>query len=260
MKILFFMSLCVFANARILECDRFEKIQTYVNEETLILFDIDDTLMVPKQMLGSDEWFGYRCRFHREQGLDQGKALEKALAEWEAVRHLTEMEIVEEGTAQAIRELQEKGFQCMGFTTQGLALATRTAQQLRGLDIDLKKSIPFQDDCYLELDNHGVLFRNGIFFTSGTNKGKALFALCEKMGYSPKKIVFINDKYSHLREVEKVAEEKQVKFVGLRYGYSDGRKKCFSQEIADVQFNHSSFTHILSDAEAQAKIGSAKNN
>ena len=79
MKILFFMSLCVFANARILECDRFEKIQTYVNEETLILFDIDDTLMVPKQMLGSDEWFGYRCRFHREQGLDQGKALEKAL-------------------------------------------------------------------------------------------------------------------------------------------------------------------------------------
>lgn len=259
MRVLILLLLCAFVHAEILECGQFEKIHNYIGKGTLILFDIDDTLIVPKQMLGSDEWFGHRCRFYREKGLEQGKALEKALAEWEAIRHITEMELVEEGAVQIIKELQEKGVRCMGFTTQGLALATRTAQQLQSFGIDLKKSIPFQDDCYLEVDNHGVLFRNGIFFTSGTNKGKAFFALCDKMGYTPRRILFINDKYSHLRELEKVAEERNVNFIGLRYGYSDSRKKNFSWEIADMQFSESSFAHILSDSEAQAKITGAKN-
>jgi|GEM_PF-5944812 len=53
---------------------------------------------------------------------------EKALAKWEAVRHLTQVKIVEEGTQAIISSLQDKGLKMMALTTQGLALATRTEQ------------------------------------------------------------------------------------------------------------------------------------
>lgn len=138
----------------------------------------------------------------------------------------------------------------MGLTTQGLALATRTSIQLKEQKIDLKTASPFAEDVYFLNDHHGVLYRNGILFTSGSHKGKALFTFCEKIGLSPQKIVFINDKTTHLSEIEIEAEKRGVEFIGLRYSYSDAKKAKFSPELAHIQFTHSSFDKILSDEEA----------
>ena len=73
--------------------------------------------------------------------------------------------------------------------------------------------------------------------------------MCETLGYTPKTIIFINDKASHLKEIEVAAEEKGIPFIGLRYGYSDERKALFQAEIADHQFMHSSYHELLSDEE-----------
>ncbi len=50
-------------------------------------------------------------------------------------------------------------------------------------------------------------------------KGVSLFALCDKIGLTPKRIVFINDKHSHLRDIEVTAEERGVEFIGMRYAF-----------------------------------------
>ncbi len=139
----------------------------------------------------------------------------------------------------------------MGLTTQGLALATRTVKQLRTLGFDLSKTAPRQSDCYFE-NGHGVLYRQGILFTSGTDKGKALIRFLELSGARPERVVFLNDKQTHLVEVERALEKAGIEFVGLRYSYSDDRVNRFSPLIADIQFRYSSFDRILSDGEAEA--------
>ncbi len=249
--------LCSFltvTEAKIIEAGHFKDLLAYADADTLFILDIDDTLLVPEQMLGCDEWFQCRMSFHQKKGMDAKNALEKALAEWEAVRHLTKMEIVESGTEKIIHNLQARHLPIIGLTTQGLALATRTSQQLAEKQINLSLTAPYKNDHYFQLAGHSVLFRHGILFTSGKHKGEALFEFCKASGIQPKRIVFINDKASHLAEVEGTAQKKNVEFIGLRYSYSDGRKKNFRPEIADVQFSQSSFTHLLSDKEALEKL------
>ena len=243
-----------FIEAKIIETGHFKDLLTYADADTLFVLDIDDTLLVPEQMLGCDEWFQYRMSFHQKKGMDTKNALEKALAEWEAVRHLTKMEIVEPGTEKIIQTLQARSLPIIGLTTQGVALATRTSQQLAEKHINLSMTAPYKDDHYFQLAGQSVLFRNGILFTSGKHKGEALFELCKASGIKPKRIVFINDKASHLAEVEAAAHKRNIEFIGLRYNYCDARKKAFSPEIADIQFSQSSFAHLLSDKEALEKL------
>lgn len=235
--------------AQIIETAHFQELMNHATPGALIILDIDDTLLIPVQMLGCDEWFTLRFKTLEASGLPYKKALDRALAEWEAVRHLTKMEIVEQGSEQIVQQLQQ-GFTVMGLTTQGLALATRTVEQLKLVNIDLFKAAPSPVDHYF-INGHGVLYRKGILFTAGTPKGPALVKLLDTIGLKPKKIVFINDKTTHLADVEGAVEKCGIEFVGLRYSYSDARKARFSPELATVQFALSTLEHFLSDDEAR---------
>lgn len=244
---------CFSIYGNIVETAHFSEICQYVGEETLVILDIDDTLLIPVQTLGTDVWFCHQLEQYKKLG-DYPFALDKALAQWEAIRHLTQVKLVEEGTETFIQQLQNAHITVMGLTTQGLALATRTLNQLKSLDIDLSKTAPFNEDCYF-MNQHGVLYRQGILFTSGTIKGKALFKLLDEIDYHPKHILFINDKMTHLQDVEKSALEHGVEFTGLRYAYSDQRVASFKPEIAKVQWNYSTLGHLLSDEEAEVLLG-----
>lgn len=242
-----------FLCAEIRETHHFSDVLSCINEDTLLVLDIDDTLLIPVQMLGCDEWFMHRLELHKKNGLEFSKALDRSLAEWEAIRHLTEMEIVEPGTETIIKEIQDKGIYTMGLTTQGIALSHRTIEQLTSVGIDLSNSSPFSSGHYFEQKHLGVLFRKGVLFTSGTSKGKALFKLCDHFNYAPKRIVFINDKITHLRDIEEEAIFRGVEFIGLRYSYMDERKNQFDPHVAEIQFTESGFHEILSDEEAALK-------
>ncbi len=251
MKILFFsitLFICSSISAKIIEIKHFNESIPYLTKDTLLILDIDDTLLVPKQMLGSDMWFEDRIK--QQKG---SEAFEKTLNEWEGIRHFTQMQVVEPGMQKNIEDLQKKEHIIIGLSTQSLTLSKVTFKQLINNQIDLRITAP-QESYYFQNENKGVLYVNGILFTSGTSKGKALFQLLEKTKQKFKRIVFINDKASHLMDIEQEAEKNHVEFVGLRYGYSDFRKKSFDSRIANTQLNRSGFTQILSDEEAKVLL------
>lgn len=254
MKTLFF-SIILFIyssiSAKIIEINHFSESIPYLTKDTLLILDIDDTLLVPKQMLGSDMWFEDRIK--QQKGLSLIEAFEKTLNEWEGIRHFTQMQVVEPGTQKTIEDLQKKEYAIIGLSTQSLTLSKVTFKQLINNQIDLRVTAP-QESYYFQNENKDVLYINGILFTSGTSKGKALFQLLEKTKQRFKRIVFINDKASHLVDIEQVAEKNHVEFIGLRYGYSDFRKKAFDSRTANIQLNQSGFTQILSDEEAKAHL------
>jgi hypothetical protein len=252
--LLILLGLVSSVQGKIFETTRFEEISKHVTPGTLILMDIDDTIILPAQMVGCDEWFNLRWKKHEADGFSNAVALEKALAEWNAIRNITKMNTVEKETPKFIQDLQKKGYKIMGLTTQGLALATRTVQQLQEHQIDLSKTAPTAEDFYVNLSGHSVLFRKGILFTSGRNKGEAFFKFCDSMGLKPKKIVYIDDKASPLTAIETEAVKRGIECIGLRYAYADVHKAAFRPDIADFQFSHSNFVKLLTDEEAIAKL------
>lgn len=246
------LTFSVAAFCEIIEVKNFSELLKYVEPESLVVLDIDDTLLLPTQTLGSDVWYCHIFKKYQAQ-MSKECALDKALADWEAVRHLTHVKIVEPGTDQIVAKLQDDKATVMALTTQGLALATRTFNQLLTLNIDMTKTAPSCQDHYF-INKHGVLYRDGILFTSGTPKGPALAKLLELIGLQPKHVVFINDKAAHLKDLESGLAAKGIRFTGLRYGYGDERVANFRPEIADIQWNRSTFGHILSDSEAEALL------
>lgn len=256
--------------AKIVEAPHFADILPYATPGTLIILDIDDTLLIPVQTLGSDVWFAYRYKQNKASGMESDVAIEKTLAEWESIRHITSMKTPESDTADIVKTMQDKGVAVIAMTTQGITLSTRTNQHLHSVNIDMSRTSPEQEDYYFintegmskiyaqpdivtighENDHRGVLLRGGVFFTAGSNKGTALTGLLEHFGVKWQGVVFINDKNSHLVETEAAMEKLGIPFVGLRYSHGDKRVKSFREDVADVQFKHSTFQHILSDEEA----------
>lgn len=234
--------------AEIIEVKNFGEIEKYASTETLLILDIDNTLLMPAQELGSDQWFHHRLCHYRKQGKTYPEALELALPEWEAIQNITEVSAVEKDTPAVIESLQNSQISIIGLTTRGLALATRTVRQLDCIGIDLSLTAPTSEDIPL-LNPHAILFRKGILFTSGTHKGKGLQKLLAKLEYKPKRIVFINDKRGNLRQLEEGVNELHIPFIGLRYGYLDDKVRNFRSDIADLQFE--SFLKIVSDREAE---------
>ncbi len=239
--------------AEIVEVNNFDEIKKYATAETLVILDIDNTLIMPKQTLGSDQWFRYRLEYYRKLGKSYPEALECALPEWEAVQNITSVQVVEETIPEVIAYLQKEKIRVIGLTTRGLALATRTVYQLGSVGIDLSVTAPTKEEIPL-LNPHVILFRKGILFTAGTHKGKGLQKLLAKLDFQPKSIVFINDKRGNLRQLEEGVDELAIPFIGLRYGYLDATVDNFRSDIADLQFKH--FSAIISDKEAETILNS----
>ncbi len=244
---LFLLAFPLFAQIR--DIHTIAEYKEHVDPEALLLFDIDNTIMEPTQLLGSDQWFTYRQAYYRERGYTPTMALENALAEWMSIQNLTRVRLVEAETADLIRDLQSQGYALMGLTTRGLGLALRTIEQLQTLAVNLSKTAPFTEERFFTTER-GILFRNGILFTAGTHKGTAFLRLFE--GQLPKKVIFINDKKSDLAQVEEICEQMGIPFLGLRYGFLDEKVKNFSEELAAVQWEH--FGTLLSDEAARQKV------
>lgn len=258
--VLVFLQACLL-NAQIVETKKMEQILSHISPDTLVIFDLDNTLLEPVQELGSDQYYYSRIQDLVKQGHDTVEARKKALREWSTLQCATHVKLCEPGSDKIVKEIQDKKIMTMGLTTRGLGMSTRTIEQLESLNIDLTKTAPSQEEFHFMNANsakevHGVLYKSGILFTAGTDKGEALRKFLEKSHTHPKAIVFINDKESHLSEVEKYAEAHKIPFIGLRYGYTDEKVKNFRKDLADIQREH--FGKILSNEEAEKLLQQKK--
>ncbi|MCH9611916.1 MAG: hypothetical protein S4CHLAM102_03900 [Chlamydiia bacterium] len=245
---LFFTLICpLFASAEIIETNRFDTINEHITEDTLILLDIDNTLIEPTQEMGTNQWFEHRIKLYAESGLSKRDALEYALSEWTAVQYMTQVKLVEPQIADIVDKLQQN-YRVMGLTTRGLGLATRTVHQLESVDIDLSKATPYDTEIYF-YNGEGCLYRHGILFTCGTDKAHALEQVMQSKEWKPSKIVFINDKLTHLLPIERLCAKNDVEFIGLRYNHLDDKVNNIRHDVADIQFNK--FANLITDQEAE---------
>lgn len=243
-----FLSYSPKAYARIEECSSLQQILLLTNTQRsqLLIFDIDNTLIHPKQMLGSDEWFDFFLQKQQALYGNDPQILRSVIDLWTAIQIVTDVIPVEQETPILIQKLQKENRILMGMTTRGSALATATFRQLGSLAIDLSKTAPTQVRFQLHR-MPDVHYGKGILFTDGYDKGKALKEFLCQIQWTPESIVYINDKKAPLEEVEASLPE-TIHFIGLRYSGSDHFIKELSQPIVEAELDH--FTFLLPDREA----------
>jgi hypothetical protein len=212
----------------------------------LFIFDIDNTLYHPKQMLGSDEWFWY---FSKKKLSEQGNSHEVLMSVvrlWQAVQTVTAIIPIEKETASVIQALQQKNCFVMAMTNRGPDMATTTLRHLSLLQIDMRAKAPAHAQ-FQVLNMPDTLYNNGILFTNNRHKGSVLVEFLQQIQCQPSQIIYINDMRKPLEEVSSSLPD-SVQYVGLRYSGADHFVHEFSPAIADKELER--FTHIMSDSEA----------
>ncbi len=236
------------ARAEIHEIREIKELENYLDHDQLVIYDLDHTLIHLVQTFGNDHWFQHRYESYKKSGLSKEEAIKKTLFEWESVQRLSEVKLVESYIKEQIAKLQAQNRHVMGLTTRGLGMVERSLDQLKTLGVHLEKTAPSAQDVYI-LNPWGTLYRDGVYFTAASHKGKGLFQLLESVGFQPKKILFVNDKKDHLEQIEEICLERKIPFTGLRYGFLDDVVSHVDHKMVTVQQQH--FGKILADDVAK---------
>lgn len=228
-------------HAIIIETDILADIRNYIEKDTLVLFDIDNTLAHPVGTIGSDEWFGNMVKMHQSQGKNFIEAINLVLPIYHEVELQIPLQLIEQTTPQPLRDLQQEGYDVMALTARSLPLVNRTISQLADINIDFSHN-HIGPTYAIRQAPHIYMYKRGILFSGDNNKGEALIDFLDSCEIAPIKVVFIDDKMKNLHAVEAAVEARGIKFVGIRYGRLDAHVAAFDMQQAEKElheFHHS---------------------
>ena len=216
-------------SSRIIESPTINVVHEHVKaQDTLVLFDLDETVFeVPGQYV-NDFWFTQMVAHAHSLGHTGGEQFEAVTPHYfKRMGEAPPVVPVEAHTAEVIRSLQEKNIPVMGFTARSTEMISSTMQQLSSIGVDFSKTSIMPHNISFPLTKIAKL-HDGVMFCSGLNpKGDALKALLNATTFKPKKIVFIDDKEKNLTTVMKAATDLGIEFIGIRYSGLDEKMKQF---------------------------------
>ena len=226
---------------KIVETNKIEDIYTYLkpddyNAKTLIIFDIDNTLLKTKSHLGSDQWFYATVHYHENKGMSHQDAINATLPHLLQIMFHSWMLPVEPATVKIVNNLQKRGTTVIALTARSLDLTYRTIEQLDHVGIHFIGKGPAK--CPIKYGSaQPALYINGIIFCGNYDKGEVLAYWLTQINYHPRKVIFIDDKMKNIKSVEEALHKRGYPFVGIRYGYLDDFIKTINQEVIEKELN-----------------------
>ncbi|WP_417904854.1 DUF2608 domain-containing protein [Candidatus Tisiphia endosymbiont of Micropterix aruncella] len=259
------------ANAQIVQASSVNEIKTYTSqfdgENTLVLFDLDYVLFVPRDSVlrYAGEKDNYRSKHLKAIFKDfQGKEIVLNGCKVPMEEYLTsqilsssKVELVSSDMPSFVNELDSQKMTIVGFTANSsgkYGIVQNEAQ----LHLSRLKSLGyhFKDNDDL-LKGYFPECISRVIFTNKTDKGKVLLGFLEQLNKNYKNIVLVDDRLKNLISVQNVLKDKdpQINYLGIHYTELKDKNEVLNQDIADKQFQVLSQEHIwLSDDEAQARL------
>ncbi|MES3036864.1 MAG: DUF2608 domain-containing protein [Bdellovibrionota bacterium] len=234
-RVLYFILLvAVQASAKIEELKSYSDINlATITENTLVVFDIDNTLLRQDHQIGTHQWGDYMKARAIKNGMpaEQAAAFQhKAFAE---IQPYAKVQIVEPKVSKLLKYLKNRNVKHFALTARSSHIMDTTIKQLGILKHDFASSFPSQKDTTL-LNNY---LREGVIFSGDTPKGELLKLIISNSNVRPDKIVFIDDKLYNLESVEKSFAEETIMLTSYRYSAADVFVKSFNPQIADLQYS-----------------------
>lgn len=229
-----------------------------VDADTLVIFDLDNTVMMPPQTLGGEEWYDYfvekRVGQFKGEGLAEETAKEKAidmgLKEWNTFHQNAKVVPVEKETPDLITRTQSSGAMTMALTARPSTLAQSTVSQLQSIGIDFTKSPVSKKSLTISGTNPSAFHQGLLMVGPKNNKGEVLVKFLKQLKLTPKKIIFIDNKQKHVDNVEKALAELKIPYFGRRHAAADKKIAEMNKQVVEVQHKYY-FGEVLSDADAK---------
>jgi phosphoserine phosphatase len=231
-----FQSWAVLAQAEIVEIQSLQQILPYITKDSLVIFDIDNTLIEPYQMLGSDEWFSDIISQSREAGAQMKGALKIAAEKWATVHLHIPMKPVEPSTPELVQKIQAQGNVVMGLTARTDFLAVRTVEQLKSAGIDLLINPVTYQNYQIDAETGVTHFSGIVFVGTEVQKGDALAIFLAINQLTPKHLIFVDDKIKNAESVEHFAQSTSIDHVVFRYSANDHKPLEYNRTTADAQW------------------------
>jgi hypothetical protein len=239
------------SRAEIHEIKSMTEILPYINDQTLLVFDLDNTVIEPVQTLGSDQWFHY---------LNQSYTVDQSVSIWSEVQPVSQMRPVESFTPELILSEQMAGLKVMALTARPATLAQVTENQLLSIGVSFLGAPVYGDDITDITDmngqgqgDQGPQYIRGIEFVSPKlSKGEALVQFLHQIHFKPQRIVFVDDTAKHTVTVNESLTQEGIENFEFRYGALDAQVAAFDSKTADIEFQiFQNDGKIISDDDAR---------
>lgn len=206
-------------------------LKDYKQEDVLVIFDIDFTLLLPKepafQVYNGIAYRDKLTALFQDLDIEQASMVINCMTSFPS-------ELVDPEAAQMIENLQAQNIKviaCTASMTGALGPYERAEsmrfEALKKQNIDFSRAFPEHNDMELS-DIKGFLqrspvFYKGILFSNGLKnrpcKGDAILSLLQALAFSPKIIIFVDDKEAYLKDVEEALKQHRpdTVFVGIEF-------------------------------------------
>lgn len=198
------------------------------DDETLVVFDIDDTLTILRDPVFQRPNFTTHHRASIKE-VFAGVAPEVEALAFTMPLLTTESDLIEADAPQYISSLQGRVrtialTAAMGGSIEGASIEERRASELRRVGIDFSTSFPeITELAFAGFDQpvigHPPLFNRGIILTNDNNKGEVLVQFLNNIAWRPKRIHFVDDRDEHLLKVQNalLAHFPTITFTGYHF-------------------------------------------
>lgn len=201
-----------------------EKVNKYGTNEVLLVLDIDNTILTSDADLGSDIWYQWQAgeldvKPEPKQKLSNDCLYNEAIA---LLYELGTMKLTDSLLPNYINNWQSKGITVISLTSRSPRCRAATERELMRNNVDLSQAeLKTVDGNKLNLEysinNRELSYSNGIFMTSGMNKGEMLAHIINRSGKSYKSIVFVDDGKKNIDAVKNKYSSCSNADLGLFY-------------------------------------------
>lgn len=184
-------------------------------KKTLVVFDIDNTLLVSQQELGGDLWYNWQ---RSDDVLPEHKLNSDCLfnvATFLLSRNNT-YQPVEVNTVKVVDSLSHKSkLPIIALTSRSPELRLDTERALKANNINLSKTLRI--DPQYDLGDSKLNYANGLFMTTGADKGKVLIQLLGKHLEDYSDIIFVDDTLKNITNMNNAFDDSKITVHSFYY-------------------------------------------
>ncbi|MGF1537128.1 MAG: DUF2608 domain-containing protein [Elainellaceae cyanobacterium] len=221
--------------------------------ETLLVVDVDDTMLTANEFFGSDKWYEWqRGRAKDPTGKDitiEEVQQVNCLFDFLSVAfEIGTNKLTQPDAAEVIDSIE---MDQLVLTARGEDYRSATMREL------LRNGLSFSDEHLLpenepvrfigedESRQAPVSYIDGVFMVSGLNKGTLLLDLLEEVDKSYGSVILIDDKENNIVNMQNALQEAGIDFYGFHYTRVD--KSVSEAEVAQAVDAASDLTTFLEE-------------
>ncbi len=192
---------------------------SYIDGDTWLFLDIDNTLLEATQYWGHIDCFDAQRAHLEQKGMTPDEVSDHMRDHWIDAQMRCPVRSMEPETHLWIRRFQEESAHVVGLTHRYTEprLVDCTLAQLKNIGIDLSWKAPKSTPTPVSIQplRAPAHYQSGIIFAGDNDKGPALNAFFKTLAIAePKRLVFIEDK---LENVQSLQTHVSCQYVGLHY-------------------------------------------